>query len=797
MADYTTLKTAIAAVIKQNGNNEITGDILQNSMLSLITALGTNKQYAGVATPGTVPGTVDANIFYLAVTRGTYANFGGYVHDGRTVRIFSNTTSGWSVTNTGILASQNTFVLSKDEYGLAAFIEDIVIERMPNFVNADIYKPDGNLRKFSIQNIDPGEVANNIVIYRENDEGVLGSYINNTVQGSFNEFNPNWVTDGGNIMIGNGKLRFRIKMKRIPTTRLYPMFDVTQINEAVLKRMLVNYELSKITDDIAFLKSEVSTEPFELLPENSRLNADTPLNGANAGDWWQLRFPGVATNNIEKSVDFFNVTLDYDGGAAANPAFWAINKVPASYVGQSIKIKFDVKSNGSTNSVKLIAGGTSVNNAAIVEITNDWVSHEYDLVLGSLYPDRRIMFYVETTGGGTGTTANFSIRNISIAVLTGLAEKIDDIDQRVGALENSEQSVIGGVVNNFNIPNTLSNIMKILFDNSNSVIQMGFFGDSWTQGVGTVSDGLIGYLKYFTRIIQEKYGYAGLGWFDFGYSNSTDMKCADDEAVILTKTGSFTHVTKTANALGVSIAHTVFPISGSYKLDFPNEDKKVDRAIIRFYNNAQFNVIVNGGSPTLVTATPAGGWQEYEVTGDITSLEVVATAENTIIFGVMLYYGNKGVIVNKFGNRGMNTVQPLAVDIANWKTGLSKFDLNFFAVLLATNDRTQSRPPQTVADNISQIISNAKDVFPNSDHCIIMPSNNKRTELYTIKQYTDECYNVALANNLPFVPLLPIFGTTEQINALGTFNDDVHPTKMGSYMIGEFIFKNLFEFKQY
>lgn len=76
MSNYNTLKTSIEAVIKQNGNNEITGTLLQQALLAMVNSLGVGYQYVGIATPATDPGTPDQNVFYLASRPGTYANFG-------------------------------------------------------------------------------------------------------------------------------------------------------------------------------------------------------------------------------------------------------------------------------------------------------------------------------------------------------------------------------------------------------------------------------------------------------------------------------------------------------------------------------------------------------------------------------------------------------------------------------------------------------------------------------------------------------------------------------------------------
>lgn len=75
MANYATLKAAIQDVVKTNGNNEITGALLQQSLLAIIDAIGLGYQFIGIATPATTPGTPDQRVFYIG-SAGTYPNFG-------------------------------------------------------------------------------------------------------------------------------------------------------------------------------------------------------------------------------------------------------------------------------------------------------------------------------------------------------------------------------------------------------------------------------------------------------------------------------------------------------------------------------------------------------------------------------------------------------------------------------------------------------------------------------------------------------------------------------------------------
>ncbi len=75
MANYATLIAAIQSVITQNGNNEITGPILQQTLISVVNSLGSGYQFIGIATPSTTPGTPDQKVFYIGAS-GTYPNFG-------------------------------------------------------------------------------------------------------------------------------------------------------------------------------------------------------------------------------------------------------------------------------------------------------------------------------------------------------------------------------------------------------------------------------------------------------------------------------------------------------------------------------------------------------------------------------------------------------------------------------------------------------------------------------------------------------------------------------------------------
>lgn len=101
MGNYEQLKRSVSDVIKTNGNQKITGAIMQNALLTIISTVGDNATFAGIATPTTNPGTPDQNVFYIASEPGVYSNFGG-VELTDQVFIFTNKNGNWVKQDCGI-----------------------------------------------------------------------------------------------------------------------------------------------------------------------------------------------------------------------------------------------------------------------------------------------------------------------------------------------------------------------------------------------------------------------------------------------------------------------------------------------------------------------------------------------------------------------------------------------------------------------------------------------------------------------------------------------------------------------
>lgn len=126
MANFNELKAAVNAVIKQNGNEEITGNVLQNTLDTIISTVGKNRTFVGIATPSTNPGTPDANVFYLATEPGIYPNFSGIEVAEGVVILTNNASNTWIAQTTNIAIDSNTFSgYVSDNVNDAAYIDNI------------------------------------------------------------------------------------------------------------------------------------------------------------------------------------------------------------------------------------------------------------------------------------------------------------------------------------------------------------------------------------------------------------------------------------------------------------------------------------------------------------------------------------------------------------------------------------------------------------------------------------------------------------------------------------------------
>ena len=136
MSNYNSLKSTIDANIKQNGNQEITGQILNSVLNAMVTTLGTGYQFAGVVTIATNPGTPDAKVFYIANGKGTYEKFGGLeVTEDDVVVLYWD--SAWHKVATGI-ASQEKLSELETNVGILSNEKNVLSSGTILFTSEDV-----------------------------------------------------------------------------------------------------------------------------------------------------------------------------------------------------------------------------------------------------------------------------------------------------------------------------------------------------------------------------------------------------------------------------------------------------------------------------------------------------------------------------------------------------------------------------------------------------------------------------------------------------------------------------------
>lgn len=97
MANYSNLINSIKAVIKQNGTNDITGQLMQDVLVTMTNTIGRFAAFAGTAMPSTNPNNPDQTVFYLTSIPGTYVNFGGIVVPPDRLVALHNISGSWEM----------------------------------------------------------------------------------------------------------------------------------------------------------------------------------------------------------------------------------------------------------------------------------------------------------------------------------------------------------------------------------------------------------------------------------------------------------------------------------------------------------------------------------------------------------------------------------------------------------------------------------------------------------------------------------------------------------------------------
>ena len=145
MANYQLLKADIDERVYENARQKITGANLNYVLNQMVTTLGAEYQFAGVATKDTNPGTPDAKVFYIANGKGTYTNFGSLeVTEDEVVVLYWD--SSWHKESTGIASNEKLTELESKTSATSVdvFWSDVVKADTSGSINDAVLGKDGS-----------------------------------------------------------------------------------------------------------------------------------------------------------------------------------------------------------------------------------------------------------------------------------------------------------------------------------------------------------------------------------------------------------------------------------------------------------------------------------------------------------------------------------------------------------------------------------------------------------------------------------------------------------------------------
>jgi hypothetical protein len=355
--------------------------------------------------------------------------------------------------------------------------------------------------------------------------------------------------------------------------------------------------------------------------------------------------------------------------------------------------------------------------------------------------------------------------------------------------------------------------LAMLKATDSGIVNIAFIGDSWTQGTqDSISSGQYEtYVKWLSKSLWQKYGFAGLGWLDFARDNGENKMfgCADlYEHWTYSFSGTVTGLdgsseTDAPDCLGICCAHSIFSNGASLTLNF--DAGYLDTFYLRYYKNAHFTVSVNGGTATEITANGTDGWQEtlFGTTGtDTTTVVITSLADNTIIFGMDCYYGTKGIRCHKVGNRSLKLDNYLLMNETQFETGISLLGISWASILFAINDLGSSIADSRcleIVSNYTAFINRLKVAYTNNgifpvDIAILGCDEIESASYHALPKLESYLMNYALNKKYSWCSTKGCIGSNKnELDYTGLFSDQIHLNKAGSMLFAGYIYEHLFK----
>lgn len=415
MGNYQNLKSSIAQVIRNNGNNEITGDILGNILALMVDSLGNGATFKGLAALNLNPGNPDSKVFYIATIAGTYRYFDNLqVTD--EVAIFINDSGSWESLETGIPLSVDVFnkmyrtpVYNKEISDACQYYKDLENFIIDIKLTGDILGTEDDPHYWA-----PISVHTDIktVILYETDAD--GNYLE--------DFNSISVSLKGNNL--SYVLNQAVKDKNGLTGNLSIVVDWTlwkHGKQEAMKPLRLNDDVLK--DHFGFISI---LENVEVTTDNVKAGYIKNVDNANIDSWNN----GVITEYHGKNgFTFQNMQQNGSGGIRTttfnpNPNYHCI-----------IDIEIQSISSGVVTVYLFGANGDKQLQAQQLQVGKN--SFEFDPAYHAVYNNQTNFYLIVavSTYGSTVYVKNFICAQYPIGQTENLTETISDLQKEIAVLE--------------------------------------------------------------------------------------------------------------------------------------------------------------------------------------------------------------------------------------------------------------------------------------------------------------------------------------------------------------------------
>lgn len=496
MGNYQNLKSSIAQVIRNNGNNEITGDILGNILALMVDYLGNGATFKGLAALNLNPGNPDSKVFYIATIAGTYRYFDNLqVTD--EVAIFINDSGSWESLETGIPLSVDVFnrmyrtpVCNKEISDACQYYKDLENFIIDIKITGDILGTEDNPHYWAPVSVHAD--IKTVILYETDADG---NYLE--------DFNSISVSLKGNNL--SYVLNQAVKDKNGLTGNLSIVVDWTlwkHWKQEAMKPLRLNDDVLK--DHFGFISI---LENVEVTTDNVKAGYIKNVDNANIDSWNN----GVITEYHGKNgFTFQNMQQNGSGGIRTttfnpNPNYHCI-----------IDIEIQSISRGVVTVYLFGANGDKQLQAQQLQVGKN--SFEFDPAYHAVYNNQTNFYLIVavSTYGSTVYVKNFICAQYPIGQTENLTETISDLQKEIAVLEGKVTSL----ESNSDIILTSPNGTKyVVLVGNNGVVtttplypgKASFVGNSLLLGNGNFGMNATQETKDYAAIIGETIQKKGTG----------------------------------------------------------------------------------------------------------------------------------------------------------------------------------------------------------------------------------------------------------------------------------------------